>query len=98
MRLCLLLLAGAALTGCSHEARVLNPRVARAPVVFESPHAADTFEDALHDRYDDGAARIASRSGVLSQNAFFNREITHADQDGDGIISDHEALRYANGE
>lgn len=96
MRPALLLFAGVALMGCSHQARVLNPKVARAPVVFESPNAADTFEDALEERYDDGAARVASKSGVLSQNAFFNREITVADRDGDGIISDREALRYAD--
>lgn len=91
----LLLLASLALMGCSHEALVLNPKVARAPIVFVSPQAADTFDDALEDRYDDGAARVATLRGVLSQNAFFNREVAVADQDGDGIISDHEALRYA---
>ena len=92
----LILLAGAALAGCSHEAVVLNPKVARAPVVFESPQAADTFDEAHEDRYDDGAARVATLRGVLSENAFFNREVAIADRDGDGIISDHEALRYAD--
>jgi outer membrane murein-binding lipoprotein Lpp len=91
-----LLLAPTFVAGCAErQARVLNPKVGRAPVVFESNVAASTFEEALEDRYDDGAAKIATLHAQLSQNAFFNREVTAADLDSDGIISDLEAHRYA---
>lgn len=82
-------------TGCSSNRRILNPTVERQPIVFESPQAADAFEEALDDRYDDGEADIAQLRGRLSKNAFFNQQIKVADSNGDGVITDEEAWRYA---
>jgi hypothetical protein len=89
----ILIAAVVALSACGGAKRILNPTVQRSPVVFESDQAMSAFEAALAARYDGGAADLPP--GRLSQNAFFNREIIHADTDGDGIISDAEAMRYA---
>lgn len=83
-----------ALAACGEPTRILNPSVHRMPVVFESDRAMSRFEDALRDRYEDGAADLPP--GRLSRNAFFNREIEHVDGDGDGIISDAEVELYAS--
>ena len=93
-RTTLVIAAAAALVACGGPTRILNPTVQRSPVVFESDQAMSAFESALAARYAGGAADLPP--GRLSQNAFFNREIAEADVDGDGIISDAEALRYAD--
>ncbi len=81
-----------ALWGCGETKKVLNPRVSTMPVVFESDGAREAFLAELSERYEQGAARLPP--GTLSRNAYFNREVVHADTDGDGIISDSEAYRY----
>lgn len=81
--------------GCRSNLRILNPGVERAPIVFESPAAAETFERELEDRYDDGDADVPALGGRLSLAAFFNQEIKVADRDNDGIITEAEAERYA---
>ncbi len=85
-------------TGCSSNRRILNPTVDRTPIVFESDQGANAFEEALDERYDDGEADIAQLRGRLSRNAFFNQEIRVADSNGDGVITDLEAWRYAKPE
>ncbi len=92
-----ILLLGVAVlgTGCSSKKKILNPTVERNPIVFESPQAAETFEDELDDRYDAGEADVAQLRGRLSLNAFFNQQVKRADHDRDGIITDVEAWRYA---
>ncbi|MCA9618380.1 MAG: hypothetical protein KC731_05145 [Myxococcales bacterium] len=84
-----------ALAGCSKQSRVLNPKVQETPMLFESAQASETFRDALQDRYESGEADVTALRGRLSRNAFFNREVMLADMDGDGIISDREAVHYA---
>lgn len=84
------------LGGCSSDTkRVLNPQVEKNPVVYESPEAAKTFDNAVRDRYDHGGGVIRTLRAQLSRNAYFNRQVVVADTDLDGIISDREAYRYA---
>jgi hypothetical protein len=90
----MLLFSAMAALGCKDKLRILNPRVTRNPVVFETPQGAGAFEDALDERYDRGDADVKQVRGRLSKNAFFNQQIERADENGDGIISDKEALRY----
>jgi hypothetical protein len=84
--------------GCGTEPRILNPTVERNPIVFESPLAAEVFEEELDDRYDSGEADIEPLRGRLSRNAFFNQEVKKADTDNDGILTDVEVTRYAKGD
>lgn len=92
---CIACCAALALSGCGSNKTILNPTVERTPIVFESPEAAEVFEDELDDRYDSGEADIAQLRGRLSRNAFFNQQIKVADRDNDGIITDAEAQAYA---
>jgi hypothetical protein len=95
-RLLIAIVLPALLIGCAGTPRrVLNPRVNKSPVVFESPRAAEAFERSVDKRYDKGEAVIKKQSATLSRNAFFNREVLEADTDLDGIISEREAYRYA---
>jgi hypothetical protein len=80
--------------GCADNKKILSPNIERTPVVFESPAAAEAFEDELEDRYDGGEADVQQNSRY-SLNAFFNQQIRKADRDNDGIITEVEAQRYA---
>jgi len=77
------------------KVRIVNPGVDRTPVVFESRGASHTFEQALKIHYDDGAAQLGSPQVQWSRNAFFNQQVSLADSNADGIISDFEAVSYA---
>ncbi|HHH30594.1 MAG TPA: hypothetical protein ENK57_19940 [Polyangiaceae bacterium] len=82
--------------GCAEDrGLILNPNVPRNPVVYESPWGAETFEDAIRSRWNDGEGVLPGKKGMLSLNAFFNRELELADVDGDGILNDREVASYA---
>jgi len=84
-------------SGCAeNRGLILNPNVPKNPVVYESPWGADTFEDEIRSRWKDGEAVLPNKKGMLSLNAFFNREVELADLDGDGILSDQEVASYAD--
>ncbi len=84
------------LLGCAQDrGLILNPKVPRNPVVYESPWGAETFEDEIQSRWNDGEGVLPDNKGMLSLNAFFNRELELADVDGDGILNDQEVAGYA---
>lgn len=95
-------------TGClvTHVNRtVIRENEPRKEPQFESPFAQRTFNQlALNEK-----RRIAAtstrmvaipfltmhvRSATLSENAFYNDQIAVADIDGDGVITDSEAISY----
>lgn len=91
-----LVLSSSLMSGCAEDrGLILNPKVPRNPVVYESPWAAETFEDEIHSRWNDGEGVLPNNKGMLSLNAFFNRELELADVDGDGILNDQEVASYA---
>lgn len=92
-----LAISSAVLAGCAEDrGLILNPNVPRNPVVYESPWGAETFEDAIRSRWNDGEGVLPNNQGMLSLNAFFNRELELADVDGDGILNDREVASYAD--
>jgi len=94
-KLALALIVVSTAIGCSSRVQVLNPRVGRTPVVYESDGGASAFERAVEERYSRGDASIG-QGKMLSLNAFFNQQAELADGNTDGIISDSEAGRYAH--
>jgi hypothetical protein len=98
------------LPGClftSHSDRVIEPGAARQTVKFESGTGLAQFQAAVEKRFKAGEA-VHSESDfaipfvihaetreTLSENAFYNDQITKADVDGDGLISDDESRAYA---
>lgn len=85
----------ALICGCAQDrGLILNPKVPRNPVVYESPWGAETFEDEVRSRWNDGEGVLPGNKGMLSLNAFFNRELELADLDGDGILNDREVAGY----
>lgn len=95
--------------GClvnSHGEKVVGEAEQRKAVDFENDTAVRIFTETVKDRYPDskdlGKSRFAipfliaaSEKRVLSENAFFNREVQRADLDADGEISEAEARAHA---
>jgi len=85
---------------------VLEPEAHRVAVQFESDQAQTTFAQQVGARYEGGDAVKHQSSGgipliynqeeisVLSRNAYFNEQVTVADEDRDGQISNGEARAY----
>jgi hypothetical protein len=85
---------------------VLQPDAGRMAVRFESPKGETGFIKQVAVRYDGGdAVKLQSSGGipllygqeelsVLSKNAYYNEQVGLADQDRDGLISNHEAQSY----
>ena len=99
-----------AASGClasSQQTRVAEAGVRRAPVSFEDATSRRVFVRAVQTRYRSGDARLSrtswgipfvygsSDTTVLSENAFFNRQVDRADTDSNGVISAQEAVQYA---
>lgn len=98
-------LAGLALTGCVSVHKVTIQDAPRKAIEFESADAMRTFYDALLARLlpvERKPSRIIAgqtlytRETKLSGNMAFNRAVTAADADGNGLISQAEATAYAS--
>jgi len=102
-------LATALLSGClatSNTTHVAEPHAARVAVAFDTDAAMNTFIEDVRSRYRRGDAELSKSSWgipfiygssertVLSENAYFNRQIARADLDANGLISDAEADAY----
>src|SRR5687768_13613113 len=95
--------------GClinSSNREVIEPDAKRMAVQFESEKAMAGFQKEVYHRYragggEQGSGAFAvpfvmavSETRVLSENAFYNRQVHKADVNGDGTISDAEARVY----
>jgi len=102
--------AAICLSGCliySHDEKVLEPEAERLTVRFENDEALETFQNAVSKRYrhgdgEAGSSRFwlpflvsVSETEVLSENAYYNRQVEKADVEKDGVISQAEAEIYA---
>lgn len=86
----------ALLAGCgSTKYHLVNPGVSLTPVEFESDAGMRAFRSTLKKGYADGDARVGSSNRMWSKGAYHNQQINVADTNGDGVISDAEAVRYA---
>lgn len=97
--------------GClinSSTTKILRPDEAPVEVKFSSEAARKTFDDAQKARYAAGFGKVSSSSlgvpfligasedRVLSQHAFYNDQVHHADTNQDGFIDETEAAAYAH--
>lgn len=95
-------------TGClvTHVNRsIVREREPRRELEFESPFAQRTFNQlAFNEKRRNGSAstRMVAipfltmhvHSATPSENAFYNDQIAACDTDGDGFITDSEAMSY----
>ena len=96
-------------TGClasSQRATVVDADAQRIAVSFETPEAQTVFVAAVNDRYRRGDGELdrtswgipllyaSNDTTMLSENAFFNRQVARADLDRNRVISELEAREY----
>lgn len=107
--LCLLALLPAVTSGClinSDGDRIIRRSEARREVAFESEEGLVRFQKAVRQRsgYNEryvGRSSFAipflisvDRKRILSENAWYNDQVTAADVDGDDQLSDAEVEAY----
>ena len=88
---------------------IVHPDAERRTTRFENDEALIAFQATVHRRYERGKGVKSSSSfaipfvvhsesrQVLSENAFYNEQVTKADVDGDGAITLIEARAYDEG-
>jgi hypothetical protein len=110
--ICRIAPAGALLCGgClinSSTTKVVRPDEPQVEVKFTSETARKTFDDAQKARYAAGYGKVssswlgvpfivgASEKQVLSEHAFYNDQVHHADTSHNGLINEAEAEAYAH--
>jgi hypothetical protein len=108
LRFAVVMMTTICVSGClySHTSmKTVRENEVRRTVSFESPKAAKAFQERAlsQDANDENLAGwtvgipfvlYLARSKKLSQNAYYNDQLTLADTDDDGLISQSEALAY----
>lgn len=109
LRTLFVLLVAASLPGClimSTNTEVVEPTAKRVAVEFESPEGLELFHTRVTRDTNAGKTNLgtdsfaipfiigASTTRVLSENAYYNQQVSKADINADGSLSDAEVRLY----